>query len=273
MATSWPYENRNARNVVSDDERDFDRSWHNHLYAPGVTDARRAAGTVGGIDLAFPEGTKVYADAAGVVKKTYLSQGSSAGRVVKVTMANGWADEYMHLSAFAAGAGDGMTVKQGQLVGYSGGSGYGEDDHYQPHLHRHRVGPDKRRYNPAYYWGGDGVKVNRAKPGKIEYTLETGDPNVTFYRRLQWWSNMRTGTYPYAYDGVMLYPAWLTVAKALIASGIDVALPGIWDAAWPSPSVLGGLQQLAKRGGYTGPVDNDPGEYTYRGLSTYLNTL
>jgi murein DD-endopeptidase MepM/ murein hydrolase activator NlpD len=82
-----------------------------------------------GVDFAAPRGTRVLATADGVV----LSAGSRGGygNAVEVKHGSGIATLYAHLSGFASGIHAGARVRQGDIVGYVGSTGFATG----PHLH------------------------------------------------------------------------------------------------------------------------------------------
>lgn len=80
-----------------------------------------------GIDYAAPTGTPVRAIGAGTVM--YAGWGGAAGRYIKVAHSRGYESTYMHLSGFAKGLKKGMTVRQGQIIGYVGMSGSATGPH------------------------------------------------------------------------------------------------------------------------------------------------
>ncbi len=87
-----------------------------------------------GMDIGTPIGTPVYAAADGVVTAVYNNDQSSTrkyqyGRYVLIRHGNGLSTLYAHLSQQVASTG--ATVKRGQLIGYSGSTGYSTG----PHLH------------------------------------------------------------------------------------------------------------------------------------------
>ncbi|MBP7831656.1 MAG: peptidoglycan DD-metalloendopeptidase family protein [Candidatus Pacebacteria bacterium] len=91
------------------------------------------SGSHSGIDLGAAIGTPVYAMADGTVEGTgdtdVLCPRVSYGRFILIKYSNGLASTYGHLSVISASAG--QSVKKGQLVGYSGNTGYSTG----PHLH------------------------------------------------------------------------------------------------------------------------------------------
>ncbi len=98
-------------------------------------------GTHGGtnyyaIDLQFSTGQSVAATAAGTVVIASIGFNGGAGNYVAVDHGVGYVSRYLHLrpdslgGPWPAGIFVGATVNQGQLVGYSGGTGG-----VPPHLH------------------------------------------------------------------------------------------------------------------------------------------
>jgi murein DD-endopeptidase MepM/ murein hydrolase activator NlpD len=80
-----------------------------------------------GVDLAAGYGTPVHATADGVV--AFASVRGGYGNLVEVQHPNGLATRYAHLSRIAVPRG--LTVRQGDVVGYVGQSGLATG----PHLH------------------------------------------------------------------------------------------------------------------------------------------
>ncbi len=94
-----------------------------------------------GVDLAAPIGTPVMAVADGIVSFTGWQRGY--GRIVILKHSGGYKTYYGHLSRFAKGIKKGVKVKQRQIIGYVGRSGYATG----PHLD-YRVKKDGRFINP-----------------------------------------------------------------------------------------------------------------------------
>lgn len=92
-----------------------------------------SSGTHSGVDFGVPIGTPVLAMADGVVEGTgdtdKLCKGVSFGRFVLIKYDNGLASTYGHLSVISSSAG--QRVKRGDVVAYSGNTGYSTG----PHLH------------------------------------------------------------------------------------------------------------------------------------------
>lgn len=109
--------------VILDDRRDPEVSWTHHLQR----------GSTGGVDLAYPYGVPVLANAAGTI--TNVAWYGSGGHTVRLRMDDGRYIEYMHLSAFSLSSG--ASVRAGTQIGVSGSSGNGNLHYYAPHLHVH----------------------------------------------------------------------------------------------------------------------------------------
>lgn len=82
-----------------------------------------------GVDFAAPRGTRVLATADGQVVSAGMRSGY--GNAVEIRHGSGITTLYGHLSAFAAGIRAGARVRQGEVVGYVGMTGYATG----PHLH------------------------------------------------------------------------------------------------------------------------------------------
>lgn len=80
-----------------------------------------------GIDYAAPTGTPIKTVGDGVViKKAY---DRAAGRYIKIRHPNGYETIYNHMSRFAKGIYVGKKVRQGEVIGYVGSSGYATGPH------------------------------------------------------------------------------------------------------------------------------------------------
>jgi len=98
-------------------------------------DARRlyASGTHNGIDFAAPMGTPIMAALDGVVIGTgdtdRACRGASYGRWVMIRHSNGLSTMYAHFELIKVN--EGQQVSTGDIIGYSGSTGYATG----PHLH------------------------------------------------------------------------------------------------------------------------------------------
>lgn len=98
-----------------------------------------------GVDLAAPTGTPIYAGGNGVVKRAQWVSGY--GRYVSLGHANGYETAYAHMTRIADGIKPGVRVRQGQIIGYVGSTGYstGPHLHYEIKINGRTVDPLKVR--------------------------------------------------------------------------------------------------------------------------------
>ncbi|MEP9354625.1 M23 family metallopeptidase [Xanthobacter sp. KR7-65] len=82
-----------------------------------------------GVDWADSIGTPIYAAGNGTI--IYATWKSGYGKHTEIQHANGYITTYSHQSGFARGIREGVTVRQGQLIGYIGTTGLSTG----PHLH------------------------------------------------------------------------------------------------------------------------------------------
>lgn len=80
-----------------------------------------------GIDYAAPLGTPIKSVGDGVVSA--MGYDRAAGRFVKIRHKNGYETIYNHMSKFARKLRKGLKVKQGQVIGYVGKTGYATGPH------------------------------------------------------------------------------------------------------------------------------------------------
>lgn len=79
------------------------------------------------IDYAAPSGTPVKAIGSGSV--TFRGWGKGAGNYIVLKHANGYESMYLHLSGFAKKLQKGGKVRQGEVIGYVGSTGYSTGPH------------------------------------------------------------------------------------------------------------------------------------------------
>lgn len=82
-----------------------------------------------GVDFAAPSGTPVKAASDGVVD--FVGTQNGYGKIVVLRHRDGYATAYAHLNGFYRGLRKGAKVRQGELVGYVGSTGWATG----PHLH------------------------------------------------------------------------------------------------------------------------------------------
>jgi murein DD-endopeptidase MepM/ murein hydrolase activator NlpD len=120
------------------------------------------SGTHNGVDFRATIGTKVMSAGAGIVEGVgdtdIVCSGASYGKWVFIRYDNGLASIYGHLSVISAK--QGQRVKAGDVVGYSGSTGYSTG----PHLH-------------MSVYAGQGVKMSTLKSTvcKGTYTIPLAD--------------------------------------------------------------------------------------------------
>jgi murein DD-endopeptidase MepM/ murein hydrolase activator NlpD len=86
-----------------------------------------------GVDYVVPVGTPLVAIADGTVARISNTVAGAGGRVVLLDFPSGHKADYLHLSRVDVAKGE--SVKKGQVIGLSGGSGLGKELGYGPHLH------------------------------------------------------------------------------------------------------------------------------------------
>jgi murein DD-endopeptidase MepM/ murein hydrolase activator NlpD len=88
-----------------------------------------------GVDYAAPTGTPVHATADGRIIKRKYDRGG--GYFVKIRHTNGYETLYMHFSRFRSGQHVGSYVKQGDVIGYVGSTGYATGPHVDYRIKKH----------------------------------------------------------------------------------------------------------------------------------------
>lgn len=102
-----------------------------------------------GIDYAAPAGTPIMSTGDGAVLVAGYRRGN--GNYVKIRHNSSYITYYLHLSRFAKGIKAGAKVKQGQVIGYVGSTGYATGPHldYRVKKHGRFVNPRKIKLPPA----------------------------------------------------------------------------------------------------------------------------
>jgi len=103
------------------------------------------------IDYAAPTGTPVVATARGTVVSAGWEGGW--GNMIRLRHDNGYTTHYGHLSAYGKGVKSGISISQGQVVGYVGSTGWSTG----PHLDY-------------------GMKLNGSPVNPLNLNLPKGDP-------------------------------------------------------------------------------------------------
>lgn len=128
-----------------------------------------------GIDFVAPYGTPVWAIADGQVVTARWLHGY--GRTVVLRHAHGYESLYAHLSAFGPGLHEGGTVRQKQVIGYTGISGLSTGPHLHFGLTRNGVyrDPIKEAYPRAVITDEAQMRAFRAKKKMIR-SIMAADP-------------------------------------------------------------------------------------------------
>jgi murein DD-endopeptidase MepM/ murein hydrolase activator NlpD len=82
-----------------------------------------------GVDWGSSYGSPIFASGNGVIE--HIGPEGGYGKYIKIRHANGYETAYGHMSAFARGLEEGSHVRQGQVIGYVGSTGYSTG----PHVH------------------------------------------------------------------------------------------------------------------------------------------
>ncbi len=82
-----------------------------------------------GVDFAAPQGTRIWAVADGMVE--YAGVKGGYGNVIEIRHSGAVTTLYAHMSGFAPGVRKGSRVRQGDVIGYVGKTGFATG----PHLH------------------------------------------------------------------------------------------------------------------------------------------
>lgn len=102
-----------------------------------------------GIDFEGPGGTPVYASADGVIDPSTSEDSGGYGKLIVIQHASGFYTLYAHLSRIAVAVG--QAVKQGQIIGNVGSTGYSTGDHL--HFEIRTGSSSGRALNPVDFIG------------------------------------------------------------------------------------------------------------------------
>ncbi len=103
-----------------------------------------------GVDYAAPTGTPIHSVGDGIVIEAAYSSGN--GRFVKIRHNSVYSTQYLHMSRIAKGIKPGITVKQGQTIGYVGSTGLATGPHLCFRLWKYgaQVNPLKEKIPPSH---------------------------------------------------------------------------------------------------------------------------
>jgi len=204
--------------------------------------AHIARGSLGGIDFAVPVGTPIPAPTDGRIDN--IPNNGSGGHTVTLWHADGSRDQFMHLSRFVAEG----NVKQGDIIGYSGGKkgAPGAGSSTGPHIHWHYILKSGQRVNPLQYVGS-----GSSAPAKL-----SGWAGIQSYLKKNW-------DYSGVIDGVPGKLTWSAMQRFLKRHwGYRGPVNGV-----PGPYTWKAVQRwLARYYGYNGRIDGVPGPLTNAAL-------
>ncbi|MEM6849474.1 MAG: M23 family metallopeptidase, partial [Pseudomonadota bacterium] len=120
---------------------------------------------------AAPRGTPIYAAGDGVIKQAGWKAGY--GRWILISHKNGYDTGYAHQSRLAKGMRPGVRVKQGQVIGYVGSTGFstGPHLHYEVRVNGRHVNPLKIRLRRGRELSGEALVSFRAERDRIDALL------------------------------------------------------------------------------------------------------
>jgi murein DD-endopeptidase MepM/ murein hydrolase activator NlpD len=119
-----------------------------------------------GIDYAAKKGTPVLASGDG--KVTAVKRNGASGRFIVIRHGEQYTTKYLHLSAYATGIRSGTSVKQGQVIGYVGETGWAT----APHLHYEFLLNGVHR-NPRTVKLPHAQPIAKAELGRFRSTTQT----------------------------------------------------------------------------------------------------
>jgi murein DD-endopeptidase MepM/ murein hydrolase activator NlpD len=127
-----------------------------------------------GVDFAAPRGTPILAAGAGVVEKADWHGGN--GRFIRIRHANGYKTSYSHQTRFARGIAAGTRVRQGQIIGYVGSTGYstGPHLHYEVIVNGNKVNPMKIRLPRGQVLKGLELAAFKRERDRIDALMDRG---------------------------------------------------------------------------------------------------
>ncbi len=133
----------------------------------------------GGVDWAAPRGTPILSAGNGVVTQAKWAGGY--GRQTLIQHANGYVTSYSHQTAFAKGIRPGARVRQGQVIGYVGSTGYstGPHLHYEVLVNGNRVDPMRIRLPKGKVLQGTELAAFEAERDRINALVIGEEPEAT----------------------------------------------------------------------------------------------
>jgi murein DD-endopeptidase MepM/ murein hydrolase activator NlpD len=102
-----------------------------------------------GTDYAAPTGTPIKSVGDGVI--TVLTRNNASGNYITIRHNNSYETSYLHMSRFASGLKRGSRVRQGQVIGYVGQTGWATGPHvcFRMKKNGQHINPVKLKTPPA----------------------------------------------------------------------------------------------------------------------------
>ena len=131
-----------------------------------------------GVDWAAPAGTPILAGADGTIEQ--VGRQGGYGNYIRIRHANGFSTAYGHLSRYADGLAPGAQVKQGQVIGYVGSTGFstGPHCHYEILVNNKFVNPMTIQVPRGLQLTGKQLASFQRERNRID-TLRQMDPVTT----------------------------------------------------------------------------------------------
>ena len=122
-----------------------------------------------GLDFAAPTGTPIFAAGNGIVE--YVGSNGGYGKYIRIRHDSTYKTAYAHLNSYKKGIGNGVRVKQGDIIGYVGSTGRSTG----PHLH-YEIIVNGQQINPATLKLPSGRKLNEQQ--LIDFNLLVSQKNL-----------------------------------------------------------------------------------------------
>ena len=127
-----------------------------------------------GVDFSAPRGTPIVAAGNGVVEQAKWNSGY--GRQTIIRHANGYKTSYSHQHRFSKGIRPGVRVRQGQIIGQVGSTGYstGPHLHYEVIVNGRKVNPMKIRLPKGRVLSGAELVAFKKERDRIDALVNKG---------------------------------------------------------------------------------------------------
>lgn len=132
-----------------------------------------------GVDFSAPRGTPIIAAGNGTV--VHAKWAGGYGRQTIIQHANGYRTSYSHQTRFARGIVPGARVRQGQIIGYVGSTGYstGPHLHYEVIVNGNKVNPMKIRLPRGQVLKGAELAAFKRERDRIDALMDRGRGKTT----------------------------------------------------------------------------------------------